>query len=82
MISPIVAALYLLAVIYLSGKYHHFGLNGTVKTILLVPLYPVAILVTGYYACVLRIFGRGKVRYDNCTALLNDIEDMIKKEEE
>lgn len=81
MISPIIAAVYLVVVSYLSGKYHHFGLKGTVKTALLVPLYPVAILVTGYYACVLRIYGRGKINYNNCTALLNDIEDTIKKEE-
>lgn len=81
MISPIVAALYLVAIFYLSGKYHNFGLKGTIKTALLVPLYPVAILVTGYYASVLRIFGRGKLSYDNCTSLLNDIEDTIKKEE-
>ncbi|QBX07012.1 hypothetical protein KPN4_121 [Klebsiella phage KPN4] len=81
MISPIVAALYLVVVGYLSGKYHSFGLKGTIKAAMLVPLYPLAILLTGYYACVLRIFGRGKVNYDNCTALLDDIENTIKKEE-
>ena len=79
MISPIVAAIYLVAVSCLSFKYHCVSLKGTIKVALLVPLYPVALLVVGYYASVLRIFGRGKVNYNNCITLLNDIEDTIKK---
>lgn len=81
MISPIIAAIYLVAVSYLSFKYHSASMKGTLKVALLVPLYPIALLVVGYYASVLRIFGRGRISYNNCTALLNDIEDTIKKEE-